>query len=196
MSSTDITWTAVVSFMGNLHALTGWHACSYPADEEQAEGVLVRVIDYTSACMTDRWEKRRQEIYQGTASHLRFNNNIYIASLKWGHQRADRMEREREVSKHIVKLFSSVCVCLYYLCKCVIRFLFLCHVSTSWVCVRACAREAVARWGERRGGREERGTEMKSERLQEEEEWENGNLIKLTERQTRGSEQQRESETS
>lgn len=38
--------------------------------------------------MTDCWEKRQQEIRQGTASHLRFNNNIYIASLKWGHQRA------------------------------------------------------------------------------------------------------------
>lgn len=45
-------------------------------------GLLVRVIDYPSARMTDRWERRQPEIRQGTASHLRFNNNIYIASLK------------------------------------------------------------------------------------------------------------------
>lgn len=41
--------------------------------------------------MTDCWEKRQQEIRRGTASHPRFNNNIYIASLKWGHHRPDRM---------------------------------------------------------------------------------------------------------
>lgn len=86
---------------------------------------LVRVIDYPSARMTERREKRRLRMRPGTASHLRFNNNIYIAGLKRGHQRADRMvnrsklsegEREREKARakerrrgEIVLIFAFVC---------------------------------------------------------------------------------------
>lgn len=57
--------------------------------------MLVRVIDYPSATMT----QRRQQIRRGTATHLRFNNNIYIAGLKQGHQQADRMVNRSKLSE-------------------------------------------------------------------------------------------------
>lgn len=45
------------------------------------------------------WEKQQQEIRRGTASHPRFNNNIYIASLKWGHHRPDRMVNRTKLNE-------------------------------------------------------------------------------------------------
>lgn len=80
--------------------------------------------------MTHRREEQQQEIRQGATSHLTFNNNIYIGSPKWGHQRADGTvnrstlrgrERERE----------AIVNCL---CKRVIRFLFSVHIFCVCVC--------------------------------------------------------------
>lgn len=51
--------------------------------------------------MTDPWEKRQRKIRQGTESHLRFNNNIYIGSLKRGHERPDRTVNPTKLSEGI-----------------------------------------------------------------------------------------------
>lgn len=104
--------------------------------------------------MTDRSEKRQQEIRQGTASHLRFNNNIYIVSLKWGHQQAwqdgksnqiewvSRREthREREKENEARKDCRAILPLCMSVCKCVIRCLFFlcCAVMCMFTFVCMC----------------------------------------------------------
>lgn len=143
-----------------------WHVCSHSAGTQMRKRETGHGVGWGGggvACQGDRlyvseYDRSLGETAAGdspgTASHLRFNNNIYIASLKWGHQRAwqdgksNQIEwvskREREWGKETD--CQAILPCAHiYLCVNVwlgVCFSVFAYVSAS--CVQLCMFQCVS----------------------------------------------------